>query len=218
MKCMELHCTKPGVGVRLRCPAGRPDAVAAYCHEHGGPLRARRVAEADWLYAAPASVGDERAVQVAGRECLRTVHAYVVLRQEPEANGAVWLAWHGIGSTMAAVANPFATPRLHASGEPKLRRNGMPRGGRSFPTRDAALETAVSAWRDRVDAQVSAIRAARGGTLAWGVPVEPLAEPIVIVLEQGERRSAWDLAVQMPRQAGRGVAIMSGLRPSGEVL
>lgn len=227
----HAQCPLEGVQVRLRCPAGRPDAVSAYCVEHGGAARARAAAELDWNYLAPESVGGAVDVEHAGCLCLQTPEAYVVLRQTPAEQGGTWLAWLGLGSLLTPVPNPEPRPvRLSPAGERRSPRGGrrhkraaslaehVERGAitRSFPTRAEAFAAADVAWSARVRARVAEIRAARGGTLEWGTPVEPLEDPIVVVLEQGDSRSAWDVAVTLPRRGRSGVAGLTGLRPSGE--
>jgi hypothetical protein len=203
------RCERTGVEVRLTCPAGRPDATACYCDEHGGLARAEREARADWNYAAPESVGDAGAVLDAGCDCLRSTEAYVVLRQTTAETGGTWLAWLGLGGHLMQVTNP----------EPAMRR-GRPRtdgrGQYSFSARVYAEQAARDMWTERVARRVAEITAVRGGTLAWGVAVEPLAAPIVILLEQGDTRSAWDIAVTLAPRSRAGQSLMSGLRPSGE--
>src|SRR5690606_1305472 len=188
----------------------RPDAVAAFCDEHGGEARARALAERDWNYVAPESVDD---VEDAGCMGLQTPHAYVVVRQVPPAQGGVWLAWLGLGSFRTSVAHPGGERRPRGG-----RRQGkcQDRPPTSFPTRNEALEAARAQWQRGLTARVEEIRRARGGTLAWGTPVEPLEEPIVILLEQGDSRSAWEVATALPRRTRLGIAAVSGLRPSGE--
>lgn len=212
------QCPREGIQVRLTCPAGRPDAVSAYCAEHGGEARARAEAERDWMYAAPASVGGPAQVEDAGCQQLQTPDAYVVVRQTPATQAGRWLAWLGLGSAMVPVENPAPIVKLK-NGRPHVRA-GRSYSGRNgalaFPSREAALAQALLRWRAGLDARVDEIREARGGTLAWGSPVEPLDEPIVIVLEQGDSRSAWDVAVTLPRRGRVGSAVFSGLRPSGE--
>jgi hypothetical protein len=212
------HCGQPGHVVRLPCSAGRPDAVGGpYCDEHGGEGRARQEASRDWNYLAPESVGSAAAVSLAGSLCLQTPNAYVVVRRTPDSQGGTWLAWLGLGSLLEPVENPLSAP--HRRGGRKHLRAGQVRattGTRSFPTREAALARATDVWRRRLAETVALITRERGGTLEWGVPVAPLAEPVVIVLEQGDSRSAWDLAVTLPRRCEPGIAWASGLRPSGE--
>lgn len=224
-QCRELvgageRCPRDAKEVRLRCPEGRPEAVAAYCDEHGGEARARAEAERDWNYVAPAGVGDAEAVEHAGCLCLGTPEAYIVARHTSEVTGGVWLAWLGLGSRLTPVVNPEPAVKLRANGQPRKRGGKRPRGDgtKSFPSREAALRQAKVAWAEGVERRVTEIREARGGTLAWGAPVEPLEEPIVIVLEQGDSRSAWDIAPQLARQSRQGVGVITGLRPSGEAL
>lgn len=57
-------------------------------------------------------------------------------------------------------------------------------------TREEALALALSAWRIGLAAEVGAIRAARGGTLAWGMPVEPRTEPLLV--EPADGVCTWD--------------------------
>lgn len=212
------RCPVVGISVRLPCPAGRPDAVGGpYCDTHGGADRARAEAARDWGYLAPASVGDSAAVMAAGNMVLQTPHAYVVVRPE----GDHWLAWLGLGSRLAPVRDPGRLTsrqrRAVARGQQEevARETAkQPGGSAAFPSRQAALERAMTAWRSEVEARVAQIRTARGGTLEWGAPVAPLADPIVV--EIGEHGSAWDVAVQIERRAPEGLALISGLRPSGE--
>lgn len=213
------QCPREGRQVRLRCPAGRPDAISAYCDEHGGEARAQVEAERDWMYAAPEAVGGPAEVEDAGCQQLQTPDAYVVLRQTPAAQGGRWLAWRGLGSMMIPVENPQPQVRLRANGKPR-RRGGSAYSGRNgalaFPSRETALAEALIRWRAGLDTRVEAIRRLRGGTLAWGTPVEPLESPVVILLGQGDSRSAWDIAVTLPRRSRGGVSGLTGLRPSGE--
>jgi hypothetical protein len=206
--------------VRLQCPAGRPDTVASYCEKHGGKERARQTAERGWNYVAPESVGDAAAVEDAGCTGLQTTEAYVVIRQAREDQGGVWLAWLGLGSMLKPVENPQPPVRMQADGRPRtrggLRRRGTGASLCSFPTREAALSTARMLWSKQVQERVQLIRSLRGGTLSWGTPVEPLAEPVVILLEQGDTRSAWDVAERLKARSRAGLAAISGLRPSGE--
>jgi len=211
------RCGLPGHEARLPCPAGRPDAVGGpYCEEHGGHARAQEDAEREWNYLAPASVGDAAAVLDAGSMGLRTPEAYIVIRQTPESQGGTWLAWLGLGSMMRPV--PSGAPpnrrggRAHKRAGEKRARTGT----RAFGWRAAAEAAAVVAWRRNVRNTVEVIRDHRGGTLDWGVPVEPLDAPIVIALE-GCSGSAWDIATSMPRRTRPGLCMLSGLRPSGEV-
>jgi hypothetical protein len=88
-------------------------------------------------------------------------------------------------------------------------------GGYRFPSREEAESEGRRAWRESVAGHVDEIRQARGGTLEWGVPVHPLADPIVV---DATDRNAWDAATSMPRRAGDGLALISGNRPSGEAL
>jgi len=215
------RCRRPGQVVRLPCPAGRPDAVAAYCAEHGGEERARAEAERDWMRVAPASVGGPEEVEHAGTDCLRTPEAYVVLRRMPPAQGGVWLAWLGLGSALTPVENPHPRVRLRADGKVRTRSHGRTKsnGRKAFAARELALAAATAAWAERVRERVEEIRRARGGTLDWGTPVEPLAEPIVIDLEPGsDEAGAWEAAKALPRRSAAGAAEITGLRPSGECL
>lgn len=214
-ECGELvstsYCTQRAIEVRLSCPEGRPDAVAAYCQEHGGKERALEEAERNWGYAAPASVGDMDRVLEAGSLGLQTPDAYVVVRQTTVGEGGVWLAWLGLGSMLQQVPNPAAVPRQRGG------RGRRPSDGtKSFPSRETALSTALEAWRDRVTARVAEIREARGGTLEWGLDVEPLDEPVIIVLEQGDERTAWEVASGLSRRTPVGASFIRGLRSSGE--
>jgi hypothetical protein len=149
---------------------------------------------------------------------LTTREAYLVIRQEVNPERTVWLAWIGLGSALTPVDGP--SQRSLRSGKPATRRAShgrrVPRGSKSFDTREAALEHGIAAWRANLARRVAAITRARGGTLDWGVPVEPLAEPIII--EPGRGESAWDVAKALPRRAGEGMAAITGLRPSGECL
>jgi hypothetical protein len=207
------RCRRPGVGVSLPCPAGRPDATAGpYCDEHGGLARAQSEAERDWNYVAPASVGDVEAVQSAGCASLDSTCAYLVLREE---HGR-WLAWLGLGSHMMPVHSPRARPMRRKRGERKDEHAARAAlGGCAFDSREVAESEARSAWRQHVYLRVESIRAARGGTLGWGVPVAPLADPHVI---DANDRNAWDVADEVERSAPRGLAGLSGVRPSGEPL
>lgn len=211
-----VPCGRPGHVVRLQCPAGRRPAIGGpYCDEHGGAAKAEEDARSEWNFVAPASVGGEIAVDRAGRRILCSVHAYVVVRQAPDSQGGVWLAFLGLGSFTEPISNPRRRP--NNNGGKHRRGSRCSDGTHSFSTREAAEAQAREAWRERLDHDVSAIRSARGGTLAWGIPVEPASEPIVIVLEQGDSRSGWDVAATLPRRTREGSSAISGVRPSGEI-
>jgi hypothetical protein len=64
-----------------------------------------------------------------------------------------------------------------------LRRLGC---GRSATRRSIRDPPGLAAWRTEVDSAVTEITAARGGTLAWGLPVEPRQAPIVLLAERGQ--------------------------------
>ena len=179
------RCPTPGAAAVLPTPAGRSPAHGGpYCPAHGGELRARAAAARDWNRLAPESVGGEAAVQRAGCLALDSADAYVVVRPERDH----WLAWLGIGSHMMPVRHGGMTARDRRRVERGYSPSGKP--SCSYASQVAATAAALVAWRARVAEDVAEITAARGGTLTWGVPVEPRAEPRVIVL--GEHGSAWD--------------------------
>lgn len=182
---------------------------ACECDEHGGAARAIERIQTDWLYVAPDEAGDVESVMAAGTECLRTPDAYIVLRQE---HGR-WLAWLGLG-TMLRQVQMRDTPRLH-KGRPYMRGN-KPRGLMAADTREEAMAKARARWRLELEQHVDAIIEMRGGTLDWGVPVEPAHEPVVV--DAPERKCGWDIATSLPRMARQGIGCISGLRPSGESL
>jgi hypothetical protein len=83
-----------------------------------------------------------------------------------------WLAYLGVGSMLVAVAGSHATAAV-------------------------ATSAARAAWGRRVSATVEAIRAARGGTLDWGMPVAPRGESIVATARAGE--CSWDAYARVHR-------------------
>lgn len=209
-------CPEPGEGVSLECPAGRPNATGGpYCNAHGGRARALEEAQRDWNYLAPESVGNTAAVQAAGTRALDTRHAYIVVRPNPDGG---WFSWLGLGSLQEQV------PRADyvGCGRPKCRScregKGCGRGGRHVhPSGAAAAAAAHRLWRVMLAARVDEIRAARGGTLTWGVPIAPLTEPVLVSLNH-HTENAWDLAVTLPRVGPPGLGAISGLRPTGEAI
>lgn len=220
------RCPEDGIGVRLPTPSSRPDAVGGpYCATHGGESRARREAEREWNYLAPAEVGDADAVDAAGHAHLDSTHAYIVLREVPppanQPTGSTrWLAWLGIGSHLTSVPSGELSAKQRRrvrDGRPP----GPPKRGRksvcSFSTREAAEEAARRLWQERLDSHVARIRAMRGGTLAWGVPVGPRMEPIIIAVGPGG--DPWEAVARAAQgtETPPGLWAMSGLRPSGEV-
>ena len=60
----------------------------------------------------------------------------------------------------------------------------------AFAKREAAIDAGVAVWRVNLDRVVAEIRAARGGTLDWGMSVQPRTEPLIIESLSGE--SSWD--------------------------
>lgn len=203
--CFEVDCERPGHLVRLPAPCNRPDAVSSYCDEHGGRGRAEAEARRDWMLLAPPEVGGEEEVMRAGSAGLDTTHAYVVVRP-------LWLAWLGLGSHQIQVHH--GTPSRRQRGGRRNRHRIGRQGTASFPTRDAAIEEATAQWRARVAARVEEVRKMRGGTLAWGVPIEPLEAPVVVDVAEGE--NSWDAALLLPRRGRPGQSAVSGIRPSGE--
>ena len=206
-------CGRAGEGVELVTPAGRPNARGGpYCAAHGGVALAFSNAVLDWNHAAPASVGDAAAVQRAGTMALCTEHAYVVIRSMPD---HVWLAFLGVGTHLTEVENPHATLQRYRSGRVRLSGSRLrPKGACAFPSRVEALSAGVMAWRQCIEARVAEIRVARGGTLTWGLAVEPLVEPIIV--EAGPGECASEIATRARRVGRTGVAVFSGNRPTGE--
>lgn len=206
-------CPAPGESVTLQCPVGRPAAVGGpFCQAHGGATRAQAEAERDWNWLAPENVGDVVAVQQAGTLSLQSVNAYVVLRTEQ----GRWLAWLGLGSMLDQVSR-----RDYAGCGRKTCRNCghgkfCGRSRNAFADRETALRDATTAWRSRLTARIEEIHVARGGTLAWGLEVTPLADPVVIDLKEGE--SAWDVAQLRERVGSPGIGMLSGLRGTGEAI
>lgn len=235
-------CGLPATPVRLTCPAGRPDASGGpYCDLHGGADAARGEAEADWNYLAPESVGGVAAVLRVGSLCLDTRDAYLVLRHEglrpeglrPEGPDAAscdsWLAFLGLGPNMVIVPVPgsCSTWGMHEpepEGVPHRRRGEKMSAWRRrcatvgrcrFDTKVGALLAGRAAWLLRVQGREAEIRAARGGTLEWGVSVEPLDEPVVV--EVGTGQNAWDAASELQRRSPLAYVLSRWRRPSGEV-
>ena len=58
------------------------------------------------------------------------------------------------------------------------------------PTLAAARHRGLAVWHARLQERIERIREARGGTLAWGVPVEPPRAPQI--LELTAVAGAWD--------------------------
>lgn len=166
----------------------RQSAVRAepLCAAHGGVEEQCARYTGDWMLAAPASVVD---VLDAGCMALQSPDAIVQIRPER----GRWLAWRGIGGMMIQVRNPAHRPKTRSDGSPRTRggKHGQrPAGGCAFATQADALDSALAAWRTGVAARVAEVAAARGGTLAWGMPIEPASSPRVILLREGE--NAWD--------------------------
>lgn len=185
-----LYCAAPARrhALDLR-ELGRGRLSATYCDEHGGAARAQHQLAHEWLACAPPEVGEAVDVLDAGTLALGSEHAVIVVRRE----GPIWLAYRGIGSHMLQVKNPRGG-KLNRDGKPDTylcRRTGERkwRGAHSFATEEEAIEAATVAWRAGVAERVEQIRRARGGTLVWGVPVEPRDEPRIVRVEHG---SAWD--------------------------
>lgn len=84
-----------------------------------------------------------------------------------------------------------------------------------FETAEEAERTGRLAWRKRLDRDVAEITAARGGTLDWGVPIEPRTEPIVLRPAVGI--SAWDEVARSrePRAPADLGSMISGVRRDG---
>jgi hypothetical protein len=151
---------------RLPCPAGRPDAVAGpYCAAHGGHARAELEARGEWNYAAPACVGNAIAVERAGSWVLTAEHLIVVVRPAGpygRTGSDRWTVGLGIGTRLRQLPGTWETALL-------------------------AERAAVEAWREAHDAQLAAIRAARGGTLDWGMSTYARDLPRVVACSGWER-------------------------------
>jgi len=165
----------PAARVALRCPADRPDAIGGpYCEGHGGAERAQREAESSWDYLAPASVGSSDEVRAAGNRRLGSEHTFVVLRELAAECGGGWEVGLGVGDDY----------RRLRTGLPRLKRKSGrgPLGELTsrYGDRESALAAGLSEWRSTLALKIEAVRSARGGTLAWGVPIEPRSEPVLL--------------------------------------
>lgn len=178
---VELACD-PGV-------PGRHEESRCYCLAHGGEAQALAELAADWMLQAPPAVGGAEAVLEAGTAALGSEHAYVVVRE----HCGRWLALLGIGGHTTPVRradpNPEAARKHEVARKAGRRRPG---GGSSWATADEAEAAGVDAWRTGVEARVAEITRLRGGTLAWGVPVTPRPEPIVLRPAPGQSAYACD--------------------------
>lgn len=137
---------------------GRKQVRACYCSEHGGETRSRNEVLGSWTLYAPEAAGDDAAVLIAGALALGAEHQCIVV-YAPFAGG--WTASLGVGLHY----KPIET---------------------TWPTEEAAVQGATRVWRAELGWAVGKIREARGGTLGWGVPVEPRAEPYILRLEDGQ--------------------------------
>ncbi len=145
-----VPCGADGVGVRGgKLPAGRRDVtVGPYCEAHGGLTQALRELHRDWAVVAPACVGDDAAVLLAGSSRLRTPDAVVVIRHLP-------------GNVQQPTALVELTAEAHDAVRRALGRHlmGWTQRHRCIPASrvEAELE-AVSRWtgipRDEVSARV----------------------------------------------------------------
>lgn len=176
--------------------AGRRPVQRAYCDEHGGEERARAEVGRAWSMVAPASVGGDDAVLDAGNLSLCSEHVYLVLREER----GRWLAFRGIGSHVQPV--PAGPPRQRGA-------KRKSKASYTFASRDEAFAAGLAAWRAGIEATVATITAARGGTLAWGAPVEPRSEPIILEPLPGQSAYAAD-AVRELRLAAPEAVVSRG--------
>ena len=202
-------------GVSLTSIGRRVVVAGPYCSSHGGHARAVAESLRDWDYLAPAAVVD---VQGAGCASLASEHAYVSVRYQD----GCWLAWLGAGSHLTAVESPSyagcarAGCRRCAHARETGDAQWCGKGRCRFGSREAAVQAATDAWRSALARRVDEIRSRRGGTLAWGLPVAPLAEPHVV--EPGPGETAWDVVRRTGASAPVGTAWITGVRPSGESL
>jgi len=258
---VELLRSRDGT---LLADLGRdPVTAGPYCAAHGGRERAEAEAHRQWDYLAPDRVGNREQVQVAGRRCLSSPDAYLVVRMvPPERRPGLWRVrmtreqrdvvrsreprasemLRAVGLATGCVTTPDRgradrllsvarerwgldleltelAPTVHHHPRPWQSAIGvgaMLTDLGAHATREAALEAGRAAWAARVQSDVDAIREARGGTLDWGVPVAPLADPVVLEPREGE--SAWDAVERERRRAPVGIAVVSGVRSSGEAL
>jgi hypothetical protein len=67
----------------------------------------------------------------------------------------------------------------------------------AFESREKAIKIGTEIWREKLTARVDLIREKRGGTLDWGIPVEPRSDPILIEPLPGE--NSWDAAIRLER-------------------
>lgn len=163
-------CGRPAELVERQCPAGRGTVSAAYCVEHGGTERASTETAREWAFAAPASVGGMEEVLEAGARQLGSSERVLVVRATPEGR---WVIQLGVGGHLVSACPGSAV------------------------SREVALDAGLWLWRERVRATVESIRAARGGSLEWGIPIEPQAYPVVLELEP--TANAWDALVEWQR-------------------
>lgn len=170
-KCRELLSPHVGVagGWALPCGAPAPEHYhqhtrlgerydcghEAYCELHGSSARARAEAEhrtrSCWHTLAPAHLSREQ-VTAAGVMALSSEHCYVAVRAQ---DGGRWTAGLGIGGHFEDLVGSWSSP-------------------------EAAELAAVWAWHRRLEARLTTIRDARGGTLEWGVTIQALQRPLVL--------------------------------------
>lgn len=150
-RCETCQAEHDEAVAELEAPYGRGVVRRSYCAAHGGAARAQAEAEKAWVMVAPESVGDVDHVQYAGSLMLNSEHKVISVR------------WFGVRVVV------FLGTGSHL----------MPVG--SFPLLEypAALAAGRGALHVERERRIEEIKALRGGTLDWGLPVVPREQLLV---------------------------------------
>lgn len=199
----------------VRFPHGRR-TVAGYCHLHGGTERALQDIENDWNTRAPASVGDAQAVMDAGTMSLSRDFTRVGLRCVPDRTTTQWHVIRFARETGKGLACRTFMSEAEAEAHCDRVRDGLNQVegvkirqqthidrrhwivslgtyGRleekaKASTLMEAIDVGLQLWKETYEGEVEAIRAARGGTLEWGVPIPIIEEPSFYTIIDGVER------------------------------
>lgn len=217
---VPMRCASTAIRLSVDPGGCRSTVSDCLCDEHGGTETALARLRRDWDVLAPLSVRDvngtgttglatpemivrilrERDEIIADRWDVAIVSDDLPHRPEhipptrsfgTEAKAHSWAdALIALGLRHAITHRPAG---VRARPRPWIAQIGigsMARHVGAYATREEAIDRGIEAWRANLERRIQEIRAMRGGTLDWGIPVTPREQPMLIESLPGE--SSWD--------------------------
>lgn len=215
-----VACAAPATRLFVDAGGSRGVTGQCLCDAHGGESAALEYLRRDWDVLAPLSVRDvtgagttglatpemivrilrERDEIIADRWDVAIVFDDLPHRPEhipPTRSFGTEAKAHSWADALTALALRSEISHrpagVRARPRPWIAQIGigsMARHVGAYATREEAIDRGIEAWRANLERRIQEIRAMRGGTLDWGVPVTPREQPMLIESLPGE--SSWD--------------------------